>query len=166
VRRGVAAIDAFCDAVGGWAAWLCLAVIGFLFAQVPLREIVHGGNNTANDLGQIVHASLFMIGIGYAMRHDGHVRVDIFYHRLGVKGRALVDLLGTLLLLLPWLGIVFWYSIPIVVNSVRELEAFAETYTQGYFILKLQLFSFTLLVGLQALANIARASLVLAEKAP
>jgi len=140
-------------------------VIGFLFAQVPLREIVHGGNNTANDLGQVLHASLFMIGIGYAMRHDAHVRVDIVYHRLGVRGRALVDLIGTALLLLPWLLIVFWYSIPIVLNSVRQLEEFAETYTPGYFILKLQLFSFSLLVGLQALANIARAALVLAGPA-
>jgi TRAP-type mannitol/chloroaromatic compound transport system permease small subunit len=165
LRRIADSLGAVSDVVGRYAAWLCLGVVFMLFLQVPLREIWHGGNNTANDIGQVIHASLFMIGISYAMRHDGHVRVDIFYSRLSVRARAAIDLGGTILLLLPWLALVAWYSIPIVVNSVAELEAFAETYTPGYFILKLQLFSFVVLVGLQAMSNIARAIAVLASPA-
>jgi TRAP-type mannitol/chloroaromatic compound transport system permease small subunit len=166
LRRIADSLGAVSDVVGRCAAWLCLGVVFMLFLQVPLREIWHGGNNTANDIGQVIHATFFMIGIPYAMRHDGHVRVDIFYSRLGVRTRAAIDLGGTILLLLPWLALVAWYSIPIVVNSVAELEEFAETYTPGYFILKLQLFSFVVLVAIQALSNIARATAVLAAPAP
>lgn len=156
-------IDAFTDLIGNWAAWLCLAVVGLLFAQIPLREYFHGGHIIANDIGQIAHAGLFMIGIPFAMRYDAHVRVDIFYRRVSHRSRAAIDLLGTVLLLLPWLAILGWYSVPIVFNSLKQREAFAETYTPGYFLLKLQLAIFVCLVGLQALATIARAAMALAH---
>jgi TRAP-type mannitol/chloroaromatic compound transport system permease small subunit len=102
-----------------------------------------------------------MLGIPFAMRHDAHVRVDIFYQRLTARPRAAIDLIGTVLFLLPWLALVGWYSLPIVLNSLLEMEKFPDTWTRGYFILKLQLFFFVVLVGLQAIANIIRAALVL-----
>jgi len=150
-------LSALVDRAGRWAAWLCLPVVLLLFVQLPLREIVHSGYNAANDYGQIVFAWFFMLGIPFAMRHDAHVRVDIFYQRFSAKRRAAINLLGTVLFVLPWLGLLYWYSIPIVMNSLRETEKFAETYTPGYFILKFQLFLFVALVGIQALANILHA---------
>lgn len=149
------------DWVGRWAAWLCLPLVVLLFLQLPLREIVQGGNNTDNDFGQVLFAAFIMLGIPFAMHHDAHVRVDIFYQRMTARRRALVDFIGTLLFLLPWLALVGWYARPIVLNSLFELEKFAETYTPGYFILKLQLFFFVALVAMQAIANVIRAALVL-----
>ncbi len=102
-----------------------------------------------------------MLGIPFAMRFDGHVRVDIFYQHLTVRRRAAIDLVGTVLFLLPWLVLVGWYSLPIVLNSLFEMEKFAKTYIPGHFIIKLQLFFFIALVGLQAIANIICAVLVL-----
>jgi TRAP-type mannitol/chloroaromatic compound transport system permease small subunit len=159
------AIDAFNDRVGRTVAWLVLAVVGMLFVQVPLREIFHGGHNTANDVGQLIHATVFMVGAAYAMRHDAHVRVDIFHQRLSPRARAAVELVGTVFFLLPWLALLGWYSVPIVLNSVGELEQFAETYTPGYYLMKLLLFVFVALVSLQAIATTARALIVLAAPA-
>jgi TRAP-type mannitol/chloroaromatic compound transport system permease small subunit len=163
--RAADALSKPVDHVGRWAAWLCLPLIVLLFLQLPLREIVHAGNNTDNDFGQVIFAAFFMLGIPFAMRHDAHVRVDIFYQRLTTRQRAAIDLIGTMLFLLPWLALVGWYSLPIVLNSLFEMEKFAETYTRGYFILKLQLFFLVALVGLQAIANIMRAVLVLMHTA-
>jgi len=159
--RAADALGKVVDYVGRWAAWLCLPLIVLLFLQLPLREIVHAGNNADNDFGQVIFAAFFMLGIPFAMRHDAHVRVDIFYQRLTVRQRAAIDLIGTVLLLLPWLALVGWYSLPIVLNSLFEMEKFAETYTRGYFILKLQLFFLVALVGLQAIASIIHAALTL-----
>ena len=93
------ALSKLVEHVGRWAAWLCLPVIVLLFLQLPLREIVHAGNNTDNDFGQVIFAAFFMLGIPFAMRHDAHVRVDIFYQRLTVRQRAAIDLAGTALFL-------------------------------------------------------------------
>ncbi len=154
-------IDAATDAIGRRAAWLTLIVVAALFLQVPLREFVHFGYVTSNDLGQILHAAVIMIGVPYAMRWDAHVRADVFHQRMTRRRRAFVDLFGTLFFILPWLAVVGWFSIPIVVNSLRQLEAFPDTWTPGYFLIKTLLFVFILLVGLQALATIARAMLTL-----
>ncbi|HYM30109.1 MAG TPA: TRAP transporter small permease subunit [Candidatus Cybelea sp.] len=149
--------DAISDATGRWAAWLVLGVVGLLFAQVPLREFFHGGHIVANDIGQVVHAAVFMLGAAYAFRWDGHVRVDIFHQRMDARMRALVEFAGTALFLLPWLALLGWFGWPIVLNSWVEREAFAETYTPGYFLLKALLAAFVALMGIQALGHAARA---------
>ena len=83
------------DLAGRCASWLCLPLIVLLFLQLPLREIVHGGNNAANDVGQIIFANFMMVGIPYAMRWDAHVRVDIVHRHFGRRLRAFVELVGT-----------------------------------------------------------------------
>lgn len=166
LRRLADSLSAIVDFSGRWASWLCLPVILLLFLQLPLRDIVHGGNNTDNDFGQIIFANFMMVGIPFAMRYDAHVRVDIFYQHFSARWRAIIELAGTALFTLPWLALLAWYALPIVLNSLGETEKFAETYTPGYFILKLGLFFFVVLVGFQAIANIIRAGLALAAPVP
>jgi TRAP-type mannitol/chloroaromatic compound transport system permease small subunit len=148
--------DAIVDTIGRTAAWLVLFVIVALFAQWPLRELVGGGHLLANDFGQIAHAAVFSIGIAYALRWDGHVRLDVFYQRMSARGRAWVDLLGTLLVVLPWTGIVLWFSWKTTVRSVAVFEQFPETWSPGYWMFKVLLIVFATLLLLQAAANIAR----------
>jgi TRAP-type mannitol/chloroaromatic compound transport system permease small subunit len=162
LRRLADGLSAIVDVAGRCASWLCLPVILLLFLQLPLRDIVHGGNNTDNDFGQIIFANFFMVGIPFAMRHDAHVRVDILHQHFSKRAQAIIELAGTMLFTLPWLALLAWYSLPIVLNSLSQTEKFAETFTPGYFILKLGLFFFVVLVALQAIANIIRAGLAVA----
>jgi TRAP-type mannitol/chloroaromatic compound transport system permease small subunit len=155
-------LSAVVDAIGRWASWLCLPLVLLLFLQLPLRDIVHAGNNTDNDFGQIIFANFFMVGIPFAMRHDAHVRVDILHQHFGARWRAIIELAGTALFTLPWLALLGWYALPIVLNSLAQREKFAETYTPGYFILKLGLVFFVVLVACQAIAHIIRSGLALA----
>jgi TRAP-type mannitol/chloroaromatic compound transport system permease small subunit len=150
------AADAVVDAAGRVAAWLVLAVIAALFGQLPLREWVGAGHILANDYGQIAHATVFMVGIAYAMRWDGHVRLDVFYQRMSRRARLLVDLGGTLFFVAPWIGIVLWCSWATTVRSVAVLEKFPETWSPGYWLFKILLLVFGVLVSLQALGHIAR----------
>ncbi|HXP73014.1 MAG TPA: TRAP transporter small permease subunit [Stellaceae bacterium] len=154
--RAIERLDTIVDWSGRTASWLILGVVALLFLQIPMREFVRYGHREVNDFGQIVHATVFMIGVAYAMRWDAHVRVDIFRQRMGPRTRAAIELTGILLFLVPWLIIVTRSSIPIVLHSWAQLEQFADTYTPGYFLLKTQLLSFSVLVSLQVLANILR----------
>jgi TRAP-type mannitol/chloroaromatic compound transport system permease small subunit len=162
LRRLADSLSAIVDLTGRCASWLCLPVILLLFLQLPLRDIVHGGNNTDNDFGQIIFANFIMVGIPFAMRYDAHVRVDILHQHLSKRAQAIIELAGTALFTLPWLALLAWYSLPIVLNSLAQTERFAETFTPGYFILKLGLFFFVVLVGFQAIADIVHAGLALA----
>src|SRR5438552_18295511 len=132
VLRGLArTADAVIDAIGRVFSWLVVFVVLALFAQWPLRELAGAGHILANDFGQIAHAAVFAIGIAYALRWDGHVRLDVFYHRMSVRTKALVDLIGTLCIIVPWAGMLLWFSWPTMVRSVAVFEKFSDTWSPG-----------------------------------
>jgi len=151
-----AVADAIVDAAGRSCAWLVLVVIACLFAQWPLREFLGSGHILANDFGQIAHAAVFMVGAVYALRWDGHVRLDVFYQRMSARARAWIDLAGTLLFVLPWTMIILWFSGPTTLRSVLGFEKFPDTWSPGYWLFKVLLIVFAVLLLVQALGHVAR----------
>lgn len=102
-----------------------------------------------------LHATAFMLGIAYTLKHDAHVRVDIFYARRSVRGRAWTDLSGHLLLLLPMSVTLFWTSLPYVGASWRILEASPEVGgIPGLFLLKTLIPLMALLLLAQGLSGV------------
>ena len=156
-------IEAVVDRIGRVVAWLVLAVVFLLFVQNPLREYVGRGQFFANDMGQLAHAAVFMIGVAYAWRWDRQVRMDVIYRNIGRRARAVVNLLGTVFLLLPWLALVTWDAVPTVIDSVRLAERFPETGSPGFFVMKSLLVAFAATMSLQAAAVIARSIVVIRD---
>ncbi|MEX2009248.1 MAG: TRAP transporter small permease subunit, partial [Dongiaceae bacterium] len=98
--------------------------------------------------------------------HDGHVRVDIFYRVASARRRALVDLVGVFVFLLPVCGLIWYVSWPYVAASWAVLEGSRETSgIQAVYLFKAAILAFCLLVGVQGLSLAARAALVLAGAA-
>ena len=155
--------EAVVDAVGRTAAWIVLAVVLLLFVQNPLREYVGRGQFFANDMGQLSHAAVFMIGVAYAWRLDRHVRVDLVYGDMSPRAKAIVNLLGTLFLLLPWLVLVAWDAVPTAMDSIRLVERFPETGSPGFFVMKSLLVAFVATMGLQVVAVVARSLAVILD---
>ena len=92
------------------------------FTVVLLRYAFNIGYPWMQELYVWQHAIVFMAGAGYTMLHRGHVNVDVMYGRLGERGKAWVDILGTLFFLFPWLAILAVTSAPFVLSSwqIRE----------------------------------------------
>jgi TRAP-type mannitol/chloroaromatic compound transport system permease small subunit len=157
------AIERLIDRIGGVMAWLVLAVVFLLFVQNPLREYLGRGQFLANDMGQLSHAAVFMIGAAYAWRWDRQVRVDLLYRNMRVRTKAWVNLLGTVFLLLPWVVLVTWDAVPDMVDSIRHLEGFPETGSPGFFMMKSVLVIFAAMMTLQATAVIARCVAVIRD---
>ena len=161
--RIASAIEAGVDVAGRATAWLVLAVVFLLFVQNPLREYLGRGQFLANDMGQLSHAAVFMIGVAYAWRWDRQVRVDLFYRGMGARAKAIVNLLGTAFLLLPWLAIVTWEAVPDAIDSARLLERFPESGSPGFFVMKAVVVAFGAMMSLQAVAVIVRSIVVLRD---
>ena len=102
----VRAVDAVNEWVGRTVAWLTLGCVVTCFAVVVLRYLFDLGFPWLQELYVWQHAAVFMAGAGYTMLHDGHVNVDVLYGRFGARGRAWVDILGTLVFLFPWLAVI------------------------------------------------------------
>jgi len=94
-------IDRFSDATGKLTAWLTLLMVIVTFLIVVLRYVFDFGPIWLQESLTWMHATVFLLGAAYTLRHEAHVRVDVFYRDLGTRGKAWVDVCGVTLLLLP-----------------------------------------------------------------
>ena len=158
----VRSIDRLNDAIGRSVAWLTLAMVLIAFTVVVLRYVYAIGWVWMQESYVWLHGIVFMIGAGYTLLHNGHVRIDIIYRPAGDRYKAVIDLFGSLLLLLPMVLIVFLVSIDYVASSWGKLEESREAGgLPGLFLLKTVIPLFCLLLGLQGLALAGRSLLVL-----
>lgn len=124
--RLIRALDAVSDATGRLVAWLTLAMVLATIAVVVLRYGFGIGLIWLQESVTWMHAAVFMLGAAWTLRQDGHVRVDIFYRRMTPRRQALVDLAGTMFLLLPTCAYLLLESLPYVASSWRVLERSRE----------------------------------------
>lgn len=96
---------------------------------------------------------IFLLGAAYVLKHNGHVRVDLLYNRLSRRGKAWIDLLGALLLLVPMCVLVFFYSVPAVVNSWQVLEMSSDPSGLPRYPLKTMILVAFFLLGLQGISE-------------
>lgn len=101
ILRLSAWIDKLNEWIGRGTSWVSLALVMVVFLDVVMRYAFNKSFVFAQELEWHIFAFIFLIGAGYTLLYDGHVRVDIFYQRLGFKGKAWINLLGVLFFLIP-----------------------------------------------------------------
>ena len=163
--RGLSnALDGFNELIGRGVAWLTLAMVLVTFLVVVLRYVFNIGFVWLQESYVWMHGVIFMLGAGYTLLHDGHVRVDLFYARASARTRAWVNLGGVSALLLPLVYTIWAVAWPYVMASWERLEASREAGgLPGLFLLKSALIGFCLVVGLQGVSLALRSVLTLAE---
>ena len=138
------------------ARWLVLPVSFLLFAQWPLRDLVHAHSTQANDLAQWLFALYVSVALSCATRERAHLAADLLAHRYAAATRARIARIGQLLCLAPWSLFILVRAAPAVWQSIGELERFPETYSPGYFIIKSALWLLALLAFVQAVLESLR----------
>lgn len=163
IARGVDRLNGW---IGAGLRWLALAMvlIGAYNALARYASRYAGvqlSSNALNELQWYLFSVIFLLGAAYALEKDVHVRVDVLYSSLSDKGRAWIDLLGSLLFLIPFAVLMLVVTWPAVVNSwsIRETSPDPGGLAR-YPIKALILVSFGLLV-LQGLAQVVKQVAVL-----
>jgi TRAP-type mannitol/chloroaromatic compound transport system permease small subunit len=155
-------IDRLNTAVGRAASWCALAIVLLGFAVVLLRYVLGIGSIWLQESILYAHAALFLLAAAWTLKEGGHVRVDVFYAHAAPRTRAWIDLIGALLLLLPFAFAIAWFSQPYVGRSWAILERSRETSGLPLvFLLKTLIPAFALLLALQGIAQAIRAVTVL-----
>jgi len=150
-------IDTLSEHIGKAISWLTVAMVVLTFIVVILRYGFDIGWIWMQESVAYMYAWIFMFGAGYTLKHDGHVRVDIFYHQFNVKQKAWVNLIGTLFLLFPMFIFIAWISFDYVIVSWRISESSREAGGLAFvYLLKTSLVIMPALVILQGLALILR----------
>jgi TRAP-type mannitol/chloroaromatic compound transport system permease small subunit len=114
-------LDRFSDLMGWIAGVLNLGMLVNVFYDAIMRYFFNTGSIALQEMEWHLFAMVFLFGIAYALKEDGHVRVDVIYDRFPARWKAVVNIAGTALLLLP-------LSVLIVEGSVWYVQ---EAFTSG-----------------------------------
>jgi len=152
-------IDRFNGAIGRMAAWAALFIVLVQFAVVVLRYLFGLGSIWLTESIIYGHATLFMLAAAWTLREGGHVRVDVFYSEASVRTKALVDMIGALFLLIPFMLVLAGFSVPYVERAWAVFERSREASgLPAVFLLKTLIPVFALLMGLQGFSQAIRAA--------
>jgi len=161
LRRLSSGIDALNDLIGAVIRWLVLAMVVVAAANAVVRYFSRDLGLTLNltpatEVQWYLFSVIFLLGSAYALRHDAHVRVDVLYERLPPRTRAWIDLIGTVLFLIPFSVLMLWVSFPAVRTSWQIRETSPDPGgLPRYPIKALILVSFALLL-LQAMSQLVK----------
>lgn len=158
----VRAISELNRVIGEVLSWLALGCVLVCFTVVVQRYVFHTSTLWMQDLYVWMAGAMFTGVAGFALMRDDHVRVDIFYRPASPRRKAIADLVGVVLFLLPFVYVVWTYGFTAVSRSWSYYEGSANIGGMpGLFVLKTFILIFAALIGLQGLAMAARAILVL-----
>ncbi|MEW6266069.1 MAG: TRAP transporter small permease subunit [Thermodesulfobacteriota bacterium] len=155
-------IDSFVERLGRLIAWLNVLLILNIMVQVVLRYVFGRGLIWLEELQWHFYAVLIMFGISYTLIDDGHIRLDLLHQRLSPRTKEWVEMLGIVILLLPLICVIFYYSLDFVGTAWRLGERSESPLgLPGRWLIKSVIpISLTVLV-LSALSRLGRAAGVL-----
>ena len=155
-------IDGLNKRLGEWISYFTFLMAAITFVVVILRYGFNIGWIAMQESVTYLHAAVFLIGSAYTLQHDGHVRVDVFYRRFSPKRKALVNLIGTLFLLIPvmlFITIVSWHYVS---ESWQTLEGSMESGGLPFlYVLKSFILVFSITMLLQGVSEVCKQVLTL-----
>ena len=158
INRSATLLEQISEWSGKIVAWLTLLLVIVTLDVVVLRYLFNIGWIALQESITFLHAMIFLLGAAYTLKHDEHVRVDIFYRDMSARKKAWVNLFGTLLLLFPVCLFIAFVSWEYVANSWALLESSQEAGgLPGVYLLKSFILVMTAMLILQGIALILRA---------
>lgn len=164
-RSVVAAIDQFTEHTGRLISWLTLLLVFVVCTVVVLRYLLNIGSIAMQESAMYLHSMVFLGASAYTLKHNGHVRVDVFYRTMSPGKQALVNSLGTVFLLIPvclFIGVMSW---DYIARSWYILEQSQDPGGLPFiYLLKSLLLVMVVTLVLQGVAELMRSLMILTGK--
>ncbi len=122
LRTACNKIDLINEYVGRGVSWATLLLVVVTFTDVVMRYFFNTSYVFTQELEWHIFAFIFLMGAGYTLKKDGHVRVEVFYGRLSNKGKAWINLIGVIFFLIPSCALFIKTGIPFMVKSFNVME--------------------------------------------
>jgi len=120
-------IDALNERVGRAVYWLVLVAVLISAGNAVVRKAFNMSSNALLEIQWYLFAAIFLLGAGYTLLKNEHVRIDIISGRFSRRAQAAIDIIGTLLFLLPLALLLIWFSWPTFVESWHSGEVSANS---------------------------------------
>lgn len=159
-------LDRVSGTAGAMAAWLVIPLIAASCYEVFSRYVLGQPTLWAYEVGYMVMATHFLIGLAYTLREGEHIRVDLIYRHVSRKKQALIDTFTYIVLLLPLAG---WLSVGLAQKVVKGYESQERSGMSAFnpviWPFRAIMCAAFILLALQALAQLIRCYQVLTDAA-
>lgn len=118
--------EALNEWVGTYSAYLILPLIGVVCFEVLMRYGFNAPTVWAFELTVFIYGVHYMLALGYAHKHDGHVSIDVIESKLPVKPRTIVRIVANLVIFVPTIGLLTIWSI-IYANTAWQMSERASS---------------------------------------
>ncbi len=146
-------IDLANEWLGSAMAWGALAMVLVQVIVVIMRYVFGLSVLVMQESIWYLHSMVFLVAAGYTLKHNAHVRVDIIYGHVNERGKAIIDLIGVFVLLLPFCIMLIWVGWPYVSAAWKVMEGSVEVSgIQGVYLLKSCMLVFAISVALQGIS--------------
>lgn len=154
-------IDRLNDRVGWTVSWLTTLLVLLVCFDVITRYLFRTTQAWIVELEWHLFALIFLFGAGYAFRHDRHVRVDLFYAKFSPKDKALVNLVGAVVFLIPWCLLIIYFSFDFAMVSFHDREVSPDPGgLPAFYVIKFAIPAGIFLLLLQAISSLIDALLI------
>ena len=116
-------INRIADVLGWIASSLFLLLMLNVFYNVVMRYVFDSVSIALQEMEWHLFSAVFLLGVPYAVKAGGHVRIDVLYERWSEKTQALVDLLGCVLFLMPFAILIVYFGIDFANESLQLGES-------------------------------------------
>jgi TRAP-type mannitol/chloroaromatic compound transport system permease small subunit len=118
---GLTAMSGWIDRLNTWigrfAMWFVLLTTLISAGNAIVRKAFDTSSNALLEIQWYLFAGVFMLGAGYALLQNAHVRIDFIASRLSARARNWIDVIGIVLVLVPFCGIAIYLSWPLFTNA-------------------------------------------------
>lgn len=115
-------VDPLLVRIGNAASWIWVVLLAVIVCNVLLRYAFAEGRIEFEEIQWHLYSAGFMLGLGYALQADAHVRVDVLHERFQPTTQAWIDLYGLILAVLPFVALMLIYGAPFVADSFATGE--------------------------------------------
>ncbi|GLR15332.1 C4-dicarboxylate ABC transporter [Chitinimonas prasina] len=119
-------IDTLNERIGQMAKWLVLICVLISAGNAVIRKAFDTSSNAFLEIQWYLFSAMFLLGAAYTLKHNEHIRIDILLSRLSPRKQAVVDILGTLLFLLPMAIAVLYFSWPVMTQMMTSGETSSD----------------------------------------
>ncbi len=121
-------IDASNRRVGNAVKWLILILTAVMVYDVIMRYLFNAPTVWGFDVSYMLGGTFFILGMGYTLLRDKHVRVDVFSARFSARTKAWIEVILGLLLFFPAFGLLLYQLVPYVLRSWLDQEKSLESF--------------------------------------
>jgi TRAP-type mannitol/chloroaromatic compound transport system permease small subunit len=158
-------IEKISEMVGRAASWLTTLLVLLVCFDVLRRWLINDTEAWIMELEWHIFALIFLLGAAYSLQRDKHVRVDLFYTNFSERDKAWVNLVGTLLFLIPWCVLIVIFSWEYATESLHIDEGSPDPGgLPARYLIKFAIPLGIFLLLLQAIAELLKAVLIIQKK--